>query len=583
MKIAHLTTVDLSLRYLVFPQLEAALEYGEALGISAPGAHVPFLEERGIRHIPLTASTRGMSLLSDLKAAWQLWRILRRERVDVLHTHNPKPGVYGRIVGRLAGVPVVVNTVHGLYATPDSPVAKRAVVYGLEWLASRFSDAELVQSPEDMETLRRLRITPAGRTFLLGNGVDLSRFDPEHARAARQRHREGMGIGDAQVVVGMVGRLVAEKGIPELIGAAERLDDGYVVVVVGPDDPEKSDALPRDVIDRGTRAGVRFLGMRDDVDELYGAFDVFVLPSHREGFPRAAMEAAASGLPVVATDIRGCRQVVDPGANGLLFPVGDVDALVGAIEALGDDPDLRSRMGAASAARARVEFDEGLVVERVFEAYRWAAARSGLGWALSRPGGDADIRPGRRGDEGALARLHAEMIGTGFLSSLGTGFLTVLYRALIDGEEEGVFVAERHGVVVGFVAGTTDTGDFFARFLRRRWLPAGIRLLPAMTRPGTLRRMLETRRHGHARHAVAPELLSLAVATSARGVGLGGRLTGALQDWARRRGIDAMRVVVGAENTVAIDLYRRSGFVEDGAVEVHPGERSWEMVWYSQL
>jgi glycosyltransferase involved in cell wall biosynthesis/ribosomal protein S18 acetylase RimI-like enzyme len=582
MKIAHLTTVDLSLRYLVLPQLEAAPEYGEALGISAPGEHVPFLEARGIRHIPLTASTRGMSLLSDLKAAWQLWRILRRERVDVLHTHNPKPGVYGRIVGRLAGVPVVVNTVHGLYATPDSPVAKRAVVYGLEWLASRFSDAELVQSPEDMETLRRLRITPAGRTFLLGNGVDLSRFDPERARVARRRHREELGIGDAQVVVGMVGRLVAEKGIPELIDAAERLDDGYVVVVVGPDDPEKSDALPRDVIDRGTRAGVRFLGMRDDVDELYGAFDVFVLPSHREGFPRAAMEAAASGLPVVATDIRGCRQVVDPGANGLLFPVGDVDALVGAIEALGDDPDLRIRMGVASAARARVEFDEGLVVERVFEAYRWAAARSGLGWALSRPGGDVDIRPGRRGDEGALARLHAEMIGTGFLSSLGTGFLTVLYRALIDGEEEGVFVAERHGVVVGFVAGTTDTSDFFARFLRRRWLPAGIRLRPALARPGTLRRMLETRRHGHARHAVAPELLSLAVATSARGVGLGGRLTGALQDWARRRGIGAMRVVVGAENTVAMDLYRRSGFVEDGVVEVHPGERSWEMVWHSQ-
>ncbi|HDL49220.1 MAG TPA: hypothetical protein ENH33_04580, partial [Actinobacteria bacterium] len=179
MKVAHLTTVDISLRYLVLPQLEAVIaEGGEAIGISAPGPWVEELEAAGIRHVALPSSTRGMNPLADLRAARELWHILRAEKPDVLHTHNPKPGLYGRVLGRLAGVPIVVNTVHGLYAAPDDQWWKRAVVYGLEAIASRFSDAELVQSAEDLELLRRLHITPAPKLRHLGNGVDLTRFDP---------------------------------------------------------------------------------------------------------------------------------------------------------------------------------------------------------------------------------------------------------------------------------------------------------------------------------------------------------------------------------------------------------------------
>ncbi|HIE21599.1 MAG TPA: glycosyltransferase family 1 protein, partial [Acidimicrobiia bacterium] len=224
MKIAHLTTVDMSLRFLLLPQLEAAKEHGEVLGISAPGPHVEELETRGIRHVPLEASTRGMSLSSDLRAAAQLWRIIRAERPDILHTHNPKPGVYGRILGRLVGVPIVVNTVHGLYASPESPMLKRAFVYALEGLASRFSDAELVQNPEDLELLGRLGITPRSKLRLLGNGVDLERFNPDRARESREAKRAALGLEPDDVVVGFVGRLVAEKGLPELIEAADRPD-----------------------------------------------------------------------------------------------------------------------------------------------------------------------------------------------------------------------------------------------------------------------------------------------------------------------------------------------------------------------
>ena len=393
MKIAHLTTIDMSLRYLLLPQLEAALDLGESIGISAAGQFVPDLEARGIRHIPLSASTRGMNLLADLRAVAQLWRALRAERPDILHTHNPKPGVYGRIVGRLARVPIVINTVHGLYATPESSLPKRLVVYALEWLASRFSDAELIQSPEDFDLLWRKRIMPRSKLRLLGNGVDLGRFRPE--AELRRTVRSELDLGEEQIAVGLVARLVEEKGVPELIEASRELDDRFVVLIIGPRDPEKSDAVSEQLLAQAEADGVRFLGMRQDVERVYQGLDVFVLPSHREGFPRAAMEAAASGLPVIATDIRGCRQVVADGVNGLLFPVKDVGALTRAITRVGDDAALRSAMSRASVDRARDNFDERQIVNRVMGAYADIAAAKGLYPDLvARWGSAGSITPG---------------------------------------------------------------------------------------------------------------------------------------------------------------------------------------------
>jgi glycosyltransferase involved in cell wall biosynthesis/FMN phosphatase YigB (HAD superfamily) len=378
-RVAHLTTVDSSLRYLLYPQLTAVRDRGgDSLGISAPGPYADGLAAEGIRHVPLTSSTRSMNPLADVRAAAELWRILRRERPDVLHTHNPKPGLYGRVVGRLARVPIVVNTCHGLYVT--EPGWKRGVLLTLEGIAARFSDAELVQSEEDLDLLVRRHAYPRRRTRLLGNGVDLDRFRPgvvTDDERAKLRADE-LGAGDDQVVVGMVGRMVAEKGLLELFDAARRLDDRFVVAVIGPDDPAKPDALDRATVREASEAGVRFLGMRDDVDRLYHAMDLFVLPSWREGFPRAAMEAAASGLPVIATDVRGCRQVVDHDVTGLLVPVRDAAALTAAIIALGDDPARRRRMGGAAVERARASFDERRVVDIVLDTYRRVAGRKRL-------------------------------------------------------------------------------------------------------------------------------------------------------------------------------------------------------------
>ena len=139
--------------------------------------------------------------------------------------------------------------------------------------------------------------------------------------------------------------------------------------VAGPFDEAKANAVTRADLDRAERDGIVFLGMRHDVDALYAAMDLYVLASYREGWPRSAMEAAATGVPVVATDIRGCRQVVDHGVTGLLVEPRDVASLATAIAALATDPDRRRAMGTAAAAKARAEFDEQRIIAITLAVY----------------------------------------------------------------------------------------------------------------------------------------------------------------------------------------------------------------------
>jgi glycosyltransferase involved in cell wall biosynthesis len=369
-RLLHVTTSDMSLDLLLGPQLRAFGAAGyEVHTASAPGPHVGSLTAAGIVHHPLRHATRSTAPHHDLLAVAELYRLFRAVRPDIVHTHNPKPGVYGRLAARAAGIPLVVNTQHGLYAQPTDRLRRRLPVYALERVAAGFGDIELVQNEEDVATLRRLRV-PGGKLQLLGNGIDLTRFGPDpHARDAV---RGELGLRGDQLLVGTIGRLVREKGIGDFLEAARSISaqrDDTVFVVVGPEDPDKADGISREEIDRAAAGGIRFLGYRDDPERLYPAFDVFVLASWREGFPRAAMEASAAGTPVVATDIRGCRQVVEDGSTGLLVPPCDPAALAGAISTLLDDVDRRAGMGRQAIDRARREFDQQRCIERTLAAY----------------------------------------------------------------------------------------------------------------------------------------------------------------------------------------------------------------------
>jgi glycosyltransferase involved in cell wall biosynthesis len=382
----HVTTTDISLAWLLGPQLAAFGDAGyEVIGVSAPGPYVPRLEELGVQHVPLKNATRSVAPTKDLSALFELRGLFRELRPDIVHTHNPKPGVYGRIAARMARVPIVVNTVHGLYAQPGDAWTRRSLVYGLERVAAKCSDAELLQNIEDLPVLRRLGV-PEEKLHVLGNGVDLDHFDARRtAPGTRTALRAEWGVPDDAVVCGVVGRLVWEKGYREVIDAARRLrtDAPNVrIVVVGPRETAKAEALTEaDIAEAETIGNIHFVGERADVDACYAAFDLYALASYREGFPRSAMEAAAMALPVVATDIRGCRQVVDNGRTGRLVPVRDAGSLAAAIAAVAADPAARQAMAIAAREKAETDFDQRRCIDITLGTYESLLVRQTQGAA----------------------------------------------------------------------------------------------------------------------------------------------------------------------------------------------------------
>jgi glycosyltransferase involved in cell wall biosynthesis len=380
-RLAVIAAADLSFAKLLAAQLVAARAAGyEVHGVCTPGPRFAELQSLGVAMHGITIR-RAISPLHDLITMWRIWRFLRRARIDVVHTHTPKASLLGQCAAWLAGVPVIVNTIHGFYFHEHMNRWTRRFYIVIEWIAARFSTHILCQNPEDVETALRLRICSAERISVLGNGVDIERFSPQRFDSAhREAMRRRLGIPGSTCVVCITARLVREKGYLELLEAMRSLlNSGLDVwlLAIGPVEPEKADRLDAGVFaSSGIRERVTWVGARDDIPELLSCADIFALPSWREGLPRSAIEASAMGLPVVATRIRGCRQVVQPGTTGLLVKLRDVAELTAALRQLVSDAELRTRMGAAGRARAVAVFDERRICREVVSTYeRGLAAR----------------------------------------------------------------------------------------------------------------------------------------------------------------------------------------------------------------
>jgi len=292
--------------------------------------------------------------LSDVRSVARLWRFFRRERFDVVQTHTPKASFLGLPAARLAGSPSVY-TIHGaLYFAGNGRLANLLGWCFERWCCS-WATGVLVQSREDEGVLPRVRICPAAKLRYLGNGIVLDRFLTPVEPAL---------TGDRPVVV-MVSRLVREKGCGDFLEMAARLAGKADFVHVGPFEHDQSDALTEEEVAAAAASGtVTFVGEVADVRPYLASATVVVLPSYREGIPRAAMEAAATGRPVVAYDIRGVREVIDPGL-GLLAPRGDVAALTALLGDLLDDPDRCDELGKLCRERIVAEFSEDRVIERL--------------------------------------------------------------------------------------------------------------------------------------------------------------------------------------------------------------------------
>ena len=579
-RIVHVTTIDLSLRFLIFRQLTRLRDEGfDVAAISAPGPWTADLEHEGIRHIPWPHATRAWNPRADVMALRELYAILLRERFQLVHTHTPKAGVMGRVAARLAGLPCVVNTVHGLYAGPDDRALKRIPVMALEWLAARFSDLEMYVSREDLDWAQRIRLVPRSRSLLLGNGVDLSFFAPDAVGRERiGRLRAELGIPEGTLLVGTVARLVAEKGYRELFSAASQVRRDFPHVrflAVGDFDPEKTDSLAPAEIEKA-REDFIFVGWREDVRDLLALVDVFVLASWREGLPLSALEAAAMARPLVLTDIRGCREVARDGVEGFLVSPRSQSGLAKAIGTLVQDDQLRERMGEAARARAEELFDERAVADRVVGNYRSLLATKGLLGTSTRVRDDGPhVRPARPSDASVLATLHRQSLPDSFLPSLGDGFLRRVYRALASDSDAVTFVAEQATGVIGFAAGVPSVGAFYRRFYRRHGALAVLAAVPRIFRPGTLRRVRQTAEYpNNARSLPDAELLAIGVTTDHRGTGVGKVLADRVLEGLAKRGVEQVKVLVAGDNERANRFYENLGFRPATRMSLHDGKTS---------
>lgn len=386
MRIAHITTVDLSLRYLLLNQLASLRDAGyDVAGISAPGPDVVVVEAEGIRHIAIPMS-RQFTPLADAVSLWRLYRAMRRERFTIVHTHTPKPGLLGQVAARLAGVPIVVNTLHGFYFHDHMHPAWRRFYILMEKIAASCSDVILSQNTEDMRTAIREGICREAKIKYLGNGIDLSVFDPSRFSpsdiAAR---RNALGIASDALVVGFVGRLAARrKGFLDFLHAARIISDRIPearFLIIGEADRGKEDTVePSKAEELGIAHACLFLGKRPNAELplLYSMMNVLALPSIFEGMPRVVMEAAAMGIPAVVTDVKGNREVVEHGRTGLHVPFGSAPALADAILALLTDRDKARRMGDAARRMALERFDEREVFRKVQNEYARLLVEKGL-------------------------------------------------------------------------------------------------------------------------------------------------------------------------------------------------------------
>jgi glycosyltransferase involved in cell wall biosynthesis len=373
-RVAHIAASDQTLSELLLSQLEHLRAAGfDVAGISARGAHADRLSSANIEFHPIPV-TRRFGPLADLKALLALYRLLRKERFDIIHTHTPKGGLLGQYAALLARVPLRVHTIHGLYFPGFMRPSQRWMYVLLEKITLLFSHYNFSQNPEDVPVAIGEKIVRADRIEQVGNGIDLERFDPARvSNDTRRAVRAALGFDDSTLVVGMVGRLVAEKGYLEAFQATKRVAERNPrarFIFIG-NFEDKPDAIKPDILrEYGIEHVAQLLGHRRDVVELYAAMDVFMLPSHREGFPRAVMEAAAMGKPCIVTDVRGCRQTVEHEVNGLLVPSRAPEALAEAIERLLRSPEERSRMGRAGREKAEREFDETRVIASILQAYQ---------------------------------------------------------------------------------------------------------------------------------------------------------------------------------------------------------------------
>lgn len=366
-KTAHVTTIDMTAWCFLRSWFDALREAGHDVHLfTTTGAFAARLREQGVT-VTDVQIPRRIDPIGDLKALFHLTVALRRVRPDIVHTHTSKAGFIGRMAARLAGVPVVVHTMHEPPHNAAGGPLTRALYIWLERFAALLATHVITVSHANEREILRQRLVARSRFSVIREGLDLRRYPrADDPRAAVRQ----LGISDEVPVIGAVGRLEEAKGHIYLIRAMPAVlahkPSARLVIVGG---GHLREALQREIDALGLTEAVTLTGYRDDMLALMQGFDVFALPSLWEGLGIVLLEAMAYARPLVAAAVGGVNDVVLPGKTGLLVPPRDPEALGRAICTLLADESLRARLGEAGRERLETEFRDDVCNARLSALY----------------------------------------------------------------------------------------------------------------------------------------------------------------------------------------------------------------------
>jgi len=305
------------------------------------------IRETGIQTHELSHLTNPIHPIKDLSALFELYSFLKRENYDIIHTHQTKASILGRIAAKAAGIPVIIYGVHGsTFSGIGEPL--RSLLLVLERFAARFTD-RFVSVGEDLRDRFLEQGIGSKETFRIVRSA--MKLDPFYeagrmGEEKRNKKRLELGLKPGELVIGKVASLEARKGHEYALEVAAKLTDKYdgvKFIFVG--EGEERSKLESQVEDMKLSDRVIFSGYREDIAEVMGIFDVFIFTSLREGLPQVLIQAVAVGLPIVTFNVEGACEVVKNGENGYIVPLKGVEALEEKLEMLIREPDLREKIG----------------------------------------------------------------------------------------------------------------------------------------------------------------------------------------------------------------------------------------------
>ncbi|MGJ7045214.1 glycosyltransferase family 4 protein [Thermoanaerobacterium thermosulfurigenes] len=282
---------------------------------------------------------------SNLKALNQLIKIMRENKYSLIHVHTPVGAFLGRLAAKITGTKPVIYTAHGFHFYKGASIKNWLIYYTMERLAAHWTDGLITMNDEDYNVAKRFKLRKSNAVFYAhGVGLDIDKYTISDENKRKQMRKE-FGFDEKDIVILTVAELNANKNHKQILDSLIKLKSlgnvYYLIVGTG----EYECYLKKYVEENGLSGKVKLLGFRYNIPDLLNISDIFALTSMREGLPRCIMEAMAAGKPVVATDVRGNRDLVRDGVNGYLVPLDDVNATVDVLQDLIESEDLRKKMG----------------------------------------------------------------------------------------------------------------------------------------------------------------------------------------------------------------------------------------------